>query len=82
MEATKIYEGVCGELLFVSKKNILASTDSLETEEGREFLKRYFSPGELVQTLNGIQMIDRNYNCMKAGFHVNNPEKAKQLAGI
>lgn len=82
MEPKSIYEGIFGQLQFDANHVDLASTRALVSKDGHKFLKAYFKPGDLLRTANGVQMLDKNFNVMKAGFHEQNPEKAKELAGI
>lgn len=82
MNATPVYEGIFGQLQLNAKHVDLASTQALVSRDGNKFLRKNFKPGDLLQTANGIQMLDKNYNVMKAGFHEQNPDKARQLAGL
>lgn len=77
-----VYEGIFGQLQLDSNHVDLASTSALVSRDGHKFLKAHFKPGDLIQTANGIQMLDKNFNPMKAGFHEVNPQKASQLAGL
>jgi hypothetical protein len=82
MSATPVYEGIFGQLQFDSKHVDLVSSGALVSKDGHKFLRKHFKPGDLIETANGIQMLDKNYNAMKAGFHEQNPEQAQKLAGL
>jgi hypothetical protein len=82
MNAKPVYEGIFGQLQFDPDHADLASTQALVSKGGHKFLRQHFKPGDLIETANGVQMLDKNYNVMKAGFHNQNPEKAKKLAGL
>lgn len=82
MQVIPVYEGIFGQLQLDSNHVDLASSRALVSKDGHKFLKQNFNPGDLIETANGIQMLDKNYNVMKPGFHEQNPEKAKQLAGL
>lgn len=84
MDATPVpvYEGIFGQLQLDSKHVELASSIALMSKDGHKFLKEHFNPGDLIRTANGVQMLDRNSNPMKADFHLKNPGLAKKLAGL
>lgn len=79
---TPIYEGIFGQLQLDDKHVDLASTRALVSRDGHKFLRKNFKPGDLLQTANGVQMLDKNFNVLKAGFHEQNPEEAKKRAGL
>lgn len=55
--------------------------DLINREEGG-FLRLNFKRGDLVETSYGISMLDKSFNAMKPGYHIQDPERAKELAGI
>lgn len=78
---TKIYDNVCfpGELSLDSRFAELATGRQLIGRGANGFLRLHFKPGDLVETKDGVHMLDRLYNPMKAGFHLEDPEQAKYL---
>lgn len=78
----RVYEGIFGQIQLDGKHVDLASSIALMSKDGHKFLRQNFKPGDLIETANGVQMLDKNFNPMKANFHVKNPDLAKKLAGI
>lgn len=80
--ATKIYDNVCfpGELALQGEE--LATSRQLISRSANSFLRLHFKRGDLIEIKEGVCMLDRGFNAMKPGYHLEDPERAQQLAGV
>lgn len=82
--ATKIYISSVFDNLTTQEKysERMATYRDLIGKDANGFLRLNFKRGDLVEILEGVSMIDKNFNAMKPGYHIENPERAAYLAGI